>query len=126
MSFLLSDKEQFATLGEVLAFIDSCEAEPSFESDDEGSLLHDVRIGDVSPCVHDAAPNAHDHEEKEAQPELVNKTAAVQEGRAPVSPQTSARAGGTDEPTPNCARRGGAPVDVGKTGGRAILRKTAI
>lgn len=49
MSFLLGDKDQFATLGEVLTFIDSCETSTAFDSDNGDFLLHSVRGGDVSP-----------------------------------------------------------------------------
>ncbi|EGZ15405.1 hypothetical protein PHYSODRAFT_286316 [Phytophthora sojae] len=52
MSFLLSDKDQFATLGEVLAFIDSLGFDESDLAFDTNPLPHSTRdSGGVSPKV---------------------------------------------------------------------------
>ncbi|OWZ06471.1 hypothetical protein PHMEG_00021266 [Phytophthora megakarya] len=49
MSFLLGDADHFDTLGEVLAFIDSCDTGVSYNLDDRNMLLQNILPEGASP-----------------------------------------------------------------------------
>ncbi|KAF1794716.1 G-protein beta WD-40 repeat [Phytophthora cactorum] len=80
-----NDKDQFLTLGEVLAFIDSCETSGAIDSD-AGDVL--LGSGDVSPT--DVSMHKTPKTKKRKRRNL--------KGRDPLSSSTSAGAGGTNAP----------------------------
>ncbi|ETL79324.1 hypothetical protein L917_20016 [Phytophthora nicotianae] len=72
MSFLLNDKDQFMTLGEVFAFIDSCDVNDSIDSD-TGDVLLDASPTDVG--VHKA------HKKKKRKRRNLSSSTRLQQGR---------------------------------------------